>query len=185
MRIPPDLDEVVHGKRGMLRGIQVCVRAQCLVSAVSLVYSTIDALAALTRPACKKDTDRQTFIGWIEKYVLAKSELGFTAQDAYAARCGVLHAYSHGSRMARRGKARPLVYRWRKGPSADQVAPLPAEAIEVAVEDLVSALKEGIRLFLIDVEMNPDLKKTVLSHLKEALCYRPWPPLKAHVAAAG
>ena len=51
----PDLHEIAFGDRGMMRGIDACVDSQCLVSAVSLVYSAIDAIAALDRPILVKE----------------------------------------------------------------------------------------------------------------------------------
>lgn len=56
MLVDADLDEIITGKRGMLRGIDACLETQCLVSAVALIYSTIDALSALTRPIDVPDT---------------------------------------------------------------------------------------------------------------------------------
>jgi hypothetical protein len=34
MLVDPDLDEIANGPRGMLTGVDVCIQAQCLVSAV-------------------------------------------------------------------------------------------------------------------------------------------------------
>jgi len=63
MLVDPDLNEIVTGQRGMLQGIDACIGAQCLVSAVALVYSSIDALAALTRPTNAADTNTACFHG--------------------------------------------------------------------------------------------------------------------------
>jgi hypothetical protein len=57
----PDLIEIVHGERGILRGIEACIDQQCLVSALTLLYAGIDALAALTRPLDQPDTRPMQF----------------------------------------------------------------------------------------------------------------------------
>jgi len=58
MQIPPQLDEIVNGQRGILRGIEICLENQCLVSGVALIFSAIDSLAALTRSVQDSDTSR-------------------------------------------------------------------------------------------------------------------------------
>ena len=183
MRIEPKLDEIVYGKRGMLRGIEVCIKHQCLVSAVSLMFAAIDAVSALNRAIEKDDTDRSEFKKWVRDYLLPGSDLRCDESDLYAARCGVLHTYSSASRDARNNKARHLVYRWREGPTADADQPLPPDALEVPVESLHEALKQAVRKFLEDSEVDPDVRERVQHHLPSLLCYAPWPNLEAHVAA--
>src|ERR1035441_108831 len=93
MLVDPDLNEILNGPRGMLKGVDFCIQAQCLVSAVALIYSTIDALSALTRPSAKKDTNRTIFINWVKKYIRPDTTLRCSAHDLYGARCGILHNY--------------------------------------------------------------------------------------------
>jgi hypothetical protein len=47
MRVEPKIEEVVNGPRGMLQGINVALVAECLVSAVGLMFAALDSLAAL------------------------------------------------------------------------------------------------------------------------------------------
>lgn len=183
MRIEPRLDEIVNGDRGMLRGIEVCLDRQCLVSAVSLLFGAIDALSALTRPTENPDTDHRVFEAWINRYLLPDSALNCKAEDLYAARCGVLHTYGTDSRLARHGRARPLVYQWRHGPAAGTTAPLPSDAIVVEVEALHDAFRKAVARFFEDSEMEAPVRGRVKHHLPSLLCYTPWPRLSVHVAA--
>jgi hypothetical protein len=183
MRVEPELDEIVNGDRGMLRGIEVALDAQCLVSAVALIFSTVDALSALTRPVEKDDTDKSVFIEWTSRYLAPEKTVGCSATDFYAARCGVLHTYSADSRLGREAKARRLIYEWESGPSADEVTPLPDGAIVIRVEPLHRALREAVYRFLIAAETERDTKQKVLHHLPSMLCYKPWSRLEAVVAA--
>ncbi len=48
MRIEPELDEVVNGPRGMLRGIEACLTSE-MFGLGRCAFSGIDSLAALTR----------------------------------------------------------------------------------------------------------------------------------------
>lgn len=183
MRVEPELDEVVNGDRGMLRAIDVCLQQQCLVAAVSLIFASIDALAALTRPDPSKRTTRSVFISWVDKYLKPEENLGCHAVDLYAARSSVLHIYSTDSELVREGKARPIVYEWQAGPRADTTVLLPPEALIIHVEALDTTFRAGVRAFIIDSEMDLVTKGRVLPNLKTMLCYRPWPQLIVYEAA--
>jgi hypothetical protein len=178
MLVDPELNEVVNGERGMLRGIEVVLSEQCLVSAVGLMFAAIDALSALTRPIDSADTSRSVFIDWTTRYLEPEKRLACTAEELYAARCGVLHTYSADSRLARTNGTRRLVYEWERGPRADEAAELPDNAIRVRVEALHRALRKAVHQFIIDAEMDPDTKQRVSCHLPSMLCYKPWPRLE-------
>jgi hypothetical protein len=183
MRIEPTLDIVVNGDRGMLRGIDVAVEASCLVSAVSLMFSTLDALAALDRPIGRASTDRSVFLKWVERYIRPAESLGCSAMDLYAARCGVLHTYSAESDLQREGKAQRLIYQWGEGPPADASVSLPKDAIVITVEALREAVRNAAHEFLIEAEMDPQTKSRVANHLPSLLCYAPWPRMEVTIAA--
>lgn len=183
MRIEPTLDEVVNGRRGILAGVTLCLDAQCLVSALTLIFSGIDALAALTRPTTQNNTDRDVFRAWVERYLLPNSDLHCTAADLYGARCGVLHTYAPDSNLQRRGDARRLIYQWRDGPSAEEAMPLPPDALIIEVEQLHRAFEKAVHLFLIDAAMDAVVREKVEHHLPTLLCYRPFPVVEVRQAS--
>jgi hypothetical protein len=183
MFVEPELGEVINGERGILKGIEVCLDNQCLLSGVALIFCAIDTLSALTRSVDAKWTDRSVFKQWAEQFLLPGSRISCTADDLYAARCGVLHTQSPESRSVSEGEAKPLVYEWRSGPPAHASRSLPDGAIVIAVEGLHEALKEAIVRFLVAADSDPEIKRRVQHHLPSLLCYRPWPSLKATVAA--
>lgn len=183
MLIEPKLDEVVNGKRGMLVGIQTCLRSECLVSAITLMFSSIDALAALTRPIGQQLTDSAVFKAWANRYIKPESELGCTAEDLWGARCGVLHLYSPDSTLLRRNEARRIYYQWEAGPAADVARAIPGGSLVITVETLHQAVVQAIHDFIVDTEMDPDIKQKVQSHLPSMLCYEPYPPLAVTLAA--
>lgn len=73
-------------------GVKACTERERPVSAVTHIYSAIDALAALTRPANAPETTRDLFLAWVQRLV-PLGELGVSAIELYGARCGVLHTY--------------------------------------------------------------------------------------------
>jgi hypothetical protein len=179
MQIPPQLDEIVNGQRGILRGIEICLENQCLVSGVALIFSAIDSLAALTRSVQDSDTSRGVFIDWVERFFPSPSGLACNALDLYAARCGVLHTYSPESRLRRDGSARPLIYQWHGGPAPDPNVLIPPRAITVEIETLHEAFISAVHEFLSAVDTDSETRRRVTHHLPDLLCYRPWPPLGA------
>ena len=100
----PDFDEVVNGKRGMLQAFAPAWKR----SAWSLLFRSmtplIDALAALTRHVNRERATRIEFKQWVKKYLLPYIHAKVSEHDVYAARCGVLHAYSMHSDISRSGR---------------------------------------------------------------------------------
>lgn len=174
MRVAPELEEVVTGERGMLPGIAVALHARCLVSAVTLMFATIDALAALCRSIGQHDTTRQDFIDWSDRYLCPERTLGCSSVDLYAARCGVLHTYSAESRLERQGEARRIFYQWQHGPAANAIYALPPNSLVIVVEQFHGVLTEGVRRFLCDSEVEPQIRSNVEHHLPSLHCYVPW-----------
>jgi len=183
MLVDPKLDEVVNGKRGMLAGIRKCLDSECLVSAVTLMFSSIDALAALTRPIGQQSTNGEVFINWVSRYVKPESTLRCTSEDIWGARCGVLHLYSPDSDLSAKNKARRIYYQWSAGPAADASRSIPQGSLILVVEELWKTLENAIREFIIDTETDHAVKKRVESHLPTLLCYEPFSALGVTLVA--
>lgn len=172
----PSVNEIVHGDRGMLRGIQACIDALCLVSAVTLIYSSIDALAALTVPIMNSSGNGSDFKAWVKKYYSPHLTASLSSADLWAARCGVLHSYSRHSDLSRGGSARSLVYRWRHVHSPNDhllVKHIQEGAIVVDIESLADGLKHAVEAFQEEIERDPELRSRVDHHVAKLLCYKP------------
>jgi len=183
MLVEPKLDEVVNGKRGMLTGIRACLDAQCLVSAVTLMFSSMDALAALTRPIGQQSTNGVVFREWATRFVKPKKSLACTSEDLWGARCGVLHLYSADSDHSAKKKARRIFFQWSAGPAASASKAIPPDSLVVSVEALHEAIERGVHEFIIASEMDDDVKSKVQCHLPSLLCYEPFPALAVTLAA--
>lgn len=158
----------------MLRGIEAALGAQCMVSAVTLCYATIDAVSALSRPENQRDTNRTIFVDWINSYLLPATGLDCVAIDLYGARCGVLHTYRPDSGLSAAAEARPIFYQWRDGPPAAYERNLPANAVVVNVESLVQAVRTGAEKFAAAERANRQLSERIAHHMGDLLCYVPW-----------
>lgn len=172
----PSVEEIVHGERGVLRGIDACIGALCLVSAVTLIYSAIDALAGLTVPIDRTSGGSPDFKAWVEKYMMAHLASTLSPADLWAARCGVLHAYSRHSNLSRQGQARSLIYKWKNvhHPNDQLLRQHVADgAVVVEIEALAEALRRAVTEFQREVERDADLRSRVEHHVAALLCYKP------------
>lgn len=183
MLVRAELEQIIHGKRGMLRGIDACLEQQCLVSAVTLIYAMLDALAALTRPRDATETSGAIFKDWVRRYSGLESGLNCSADDLWGARCGVLHLHSPISRLSSQGKVKEIYYQWRHGPPAGASLELPGGPIVVNVDDLHDLALRAVDTFNKAVEADRELNDLVEHHLRRLLCYKPFTTLvHAHAA---
>jgi hypothetical protein len=174
----PDVERVWYGPRGMQAGIEACIRQKCVVSAVTLIYTSIDALAALTRPLNSKRVRPSDFKKWVDDFLLAHVGSTITAADMYGARCGIVHTYSPVSDSSRNGDAKEIVYRWRDGHRPDD--PILAEraknALVLEIEVLFEALQRAVESFQARIGTDAELKAKIETHVSGLLCYEPWHP---------
>lgn len=177
MLIRAELDQIVRGERGLLRGVDACLEQQCLVSGVTLIFAMLDALAALTRPRDAIETSGAIFKDWVRQYSGLENGLKCSAEDLWGARCGVLHLHSPISRLSSQGRVKEIYYQWRQGPPAGTSVELPVDAIVVNVDDLHNLALQAVDAFNSAVEADRELNDLVEHHLRRLLCYRPFTTL--------
>ena len=132
--------------------------------ALILIFSAIDFVSALARPAGKPDTQRSDFIAWVERYMPCRDRLGISGTDLYAARCGVVHAMSSDSRLQREGKVKRIFYTWgNKHPEPMNAALQGEPGTFVKVETLFEVFLEGLGAFGTAVDKSEELQRLVAS----------------------
>ena len=107
------------------------------------------------------------FTEWVDKYLLPNSSLKCTALDLYGARCGLVHSYSSDSDLSRSGKVTPIGYAWKPSTALELEDLIRANLdlsalggsqgdyfIAVQVEDLIHSFRQGVQVFLADLESN-------------------------------
>lgn len=137
-----------------LEAIELCVTHKLRMPALILVYSGIDILASLNRPANKANGTRQDFMSWCETYLLPNSRMKCSSMDLYAARCGVVHAYSAESQLSRENKASEVVYSWGNqspAPLQNILNEIGYSAHVVHIESFAQAFKRATEVFLAEV----------------------------------
>jgi hypothetical protein len=77
-----------------LRSVDALQKANCYTQGLIIVYSAVDTLAWLGCDEKKRDVDRESFITWVDRFMLPNSALQCNATDLYAARCGLVHNHA-------------------------------------------------------------------------------------------
>src|SRR2546427_307789 len=78
--------------------------------ALIVLYTAVDIFGSLLRPETEPETAGKYFKKWVDDYMLGRSQVTFTAQDLWGARCGLLHTHTASSRLSREGTAREVHY---------------------------------------------------------------------------
>lgn len=84
------------GITGLVKELKRCEAAGVTTAALVLAYVCIDTMAYLSLPLDKSEQTRHDFITWVDAYLKGHPDQPYQYRgiDVYAARCGVLHAFS-------------------------------------------------------------------------------------------
>ena len=135
----------------LVAAIDLLSDSQLRVPDMLLLYAGIDIMASLDRAESSVEVKPGDFVAWANRYLLPDTHLECSAEDLYAARCGLLHTYTAESRRSRKGKARQIWYAWGDA-SAEELQSLidrtdvPA-AVAVHVDDLRAAFRRAVERF--------------------------------------
>jgi hypothetical protein len=142
--------------------------ARRTLAAVLLLYTSIDILASLTRQESADATSGRLFKDWVNDYMLTESSLPCSADDLWAARCGLLHTLTAESDMSRAGRAKTLNYIYGDVSVAERVQrdkdPARASDIFLSTSHLLETFLSACDRFAAEVRSNSDLQQRVYSH---------------------
>ncbi|MCG5239215.1 hypothetical protein ACIU1J_00970 [Azospirillum doebereinerae] len=147
-----------------LDAIALCLDNDLRTPALVLIYTGIDIMAALSRPALVKKTGKRQFIKWAEHHMGCQERIGVSGLDLYAARCGIVHTATAESSLSDDGNARRIFYSWghRDKPEPTAGAEIPGRTdVVVRIEDLADALCASVALFRREVRDDPVLASLV------------------------
>ena len=126
---------------GICADIQFVLKHGRNRAALILIYSGIDAIASLEKPEGPGKVQGH-FVDWVETYMEFKNGR-VTGVELFAARCGMLHAYSPISDLSKKGKARLIGYTVGGGPDVSE-SPDVKDQVLLSVEGLAFAFFRGI-----------------------------------------
>jgi hypothetical protein len=150
--------------------IKLLLDAAHTLPALVILYTALDILGSLLRPESEPDTKGEYFKKWVEDYMIGHSQIAFTSEELWGARCGLLHTHTASSKLSRQGKVRQLHYFRARGaslPPATQHgmnAALAQGKLFVDVDALYAAFEDATRRFLTAIQRDATLEKRVLHH---------------------
>ncbi|MDR6776277.1 hypothetical protein J2W98_000524 [Paenibacillus peoriae] len=132
----------------------MCYENKSFRAAIILIYSGIDAMAALDIPCGQTVSGRNDFIKWCDRYLKFKSMEKITGTELYAARCGIIHTYSSESDFLKRENCRQIGYMDRSAMDVIYKPDIDETLVMVSVEALINAFFSAINEFLIEALSN-------------------------------
>lgn len=145
-------DCVTSWLKERIAAIRVCLDSSLREPALTLIYAGIDTLGLLDAPANQIDASRSSFVQWSENYILPSlspiAGSPVAGLDLYAARCGILHASSPISQLARAGTAREIWYQFKSDFGVNLRSKASGMPLLVDIEDLSNAFEHGSNQFL-------------------------------------
>ena len=157
----------------LYKSIQDCLDKRYLIPVLTLIYSGIDVMGSLGRPANKDRSTRQDFKNWCETYLIPHcQDIYCNSTDLYAARCSIIHSYSYDSELTDKKKAKPLLYAWgnRTAKELKEISNQTSHKGKMSyahINDLANVFNIGIGIFLGAVKKNENFKKIVEERAKK------------------
>ncbi|MGH9533463.1 MAG: hypothetical protein ACRD2E_01240 [Terriglobales bacterium] len=136
------------------KAIELCLRANLVLPALTLLYSAIDVVGFLDGQ--EQYAERGSFIAWTEKYVADfLKRKGIKGIDLYSARCGVLHTGQAPSALVDKGAARELWYEFNDNVHINIMTNTPQPAVLIDVPEFVGEFKRGTEAWINAVHSDP------------------------------
>jgi hypothetical protein len=167
------MDKINQYELDILDTVSVLVKTNHYLQALVILYAAIDTLAWSNLST--GDVTKSNFVTWVTTYI-DPTRFGCTADDLYAARCGLLHSGAAESRMSREGQASELWYVTSPNSVAileDSIRNKGANAKVVIVTDLIDAFFAGFQKFSDELAVQDQRRSEVTERIKPWLTFVP------------
>lgn len=146
----------------LIQAIEHCERNNLVVPTLVMVYSAIDSISWLAGENRKESG--KAFKKWVNDWMLKDPKIKCTAEELYAARCGLVHTLTPTSSLTSKG-VRKIAYSWGSGDNDDLERLIKISASEEAVasvhlSDLLQAFRTGMADCLEQIYKDPERKRS-------------------------
>jgi hypothetical protein len=146
----------------LITGAENCLAQNLAVPALVLIYTAIDSVSWIAS-ADENQPVGKRFRNWVDKWMLQKHPLPCTAEELYAARCGILHTLTPLSNLTKQKGVRQIAYVWGNAKQKDledsiKILEYPG-LVAVHVDDIFSSFRNGFADFIGMLENDPKQKK--------------------------
>jgi hypothetical protein len=98
----------------MISAIQLCINQSLGIPALVLIYAFIDSVSWMDNSTDNERNAGKRFQKWVNDWMLKDKKMSCTAEELYAARCGVLHTLTPDSSLSKNKGIRQIGYAFGK-----------------------------------------------------------------------
>ena len=135
----------------LITAIDYCITENLVMPALVLIYTAIDSVSWLASGDASLSVSER-FQMWANNWMLEKYSLTCTAEELYAARCGVLHTLTPNSYLSEKKGIRRIAYAWGKGTRDELEESIKLldnnELVAVHIDDLFWSFRFGFADFI-------------------------------------
>jgi hypothetical protein len=154
----------------LIIGAENCLAQNLAVPALILIYTAIDTVSWIAS-ADENQPVGKRFQTWVDKWMLQKYPLPCTAEELYAARCGLLHTLTPYSNLSQKKGVRQIAYALGKAKQKDLEDSIKileySGLVAIHVDDIFSSFRNGFVDFLEMLENDPAEKKLFAEKAKK------------------
>ena len=164
-----------QGLVDLVAEIKKCEAAGATVAAVAMAFVCIDTMAFLAMPTSQTSQTRSDFIAWVDQYLTAHPSQTYQYRgiDVYAARCGLLHAFTAEADLHRRDQTiRMFVY--HDGGQHTFDPSISPTVVVIGTASFLNDVTIAVTNFLQACISNPDLTARVESRLPKVYATLPF-----------
>lgn len=142
----------------LIQAADECVSKHMALPALVLIYTSIDSVGWIA----SEDPNEQPghrFKNWVNTWMLKDGELKCSAEELYAARCGILHRLTPDSTLSEKKGVRIVAYAYGKAKHEQleeysAVLEINDKVVSVHLKDLFWSFKKGFANYLEHVFSN-------------------------------
>jgi hypothetical protein len=164
---------------GLVQELKACAANPRFTRAGTvLAYVCLDTMAFLAMPAAQSQQSRTDFMAWVDTYLTAhpSQPYQYRGLDVYAARCGLLHAFSAEAELHRKDPA-IRVFTYHSGGKHLVDPALDPNGVIIGLASFVNDVARAIEAFLRACEADPTLRARVAARLPTVLHTVPVDPV--------
>jgi hypothetical protein len=150
----------------IISAIDFCISEKLIMPALILLYSAIDSISWIASDDENQPVGKRFSI-WVNTWMLQKYPLPCTANELYAARCGILHTLTPVSDLSEKKQVNQISYAWGTAKQKDldesiKLLDYPS-LVAVHIDDIFHSFRNGFADFIESLEED-DNKKALFTH---------------------
>lgn len=162
---------IVNSYYQVFKAIDNCITDNLLIPCLILIYSAIDSASWLADETGNASVGVR-FQCWVNTWMLNRYFLPCSAEELYAARCGLLHTLTPDSDLSDFKGVRRIAYAWGTAKSYDLQESIEIlerdDIVAIHIEDLLESFRNGFADFIeqsmVDVDGEEALKNKASIH---------------------